>query len=104
MLQDLANVAECTARLVSLGQFRAGLHEYLNSKMHAVAPNLAGTCLSCLLIGLLPVLYSSGCISLAFMYSRIHVLNLVTFACSVDRGGRGRSPHQPRRVPHVSVL
>jgi nucleolar protein 56 len=38
---DLANVDHFTGRLVALAQYRQQLHEYLTSKMHAVAPNLA---------------------------------------------------------------
>jgi nucleolar protein 56 len=37
---DLANVEHFTTRLVSLSQYRQQLHEYLNSKMQSVAPNL----------------------------------------------------------------
>jgi nucleolar protein 56 len=38
---DLANVDHFTGRLVALAKYRHQLHAYLQSKMHAVAPNLA---------------------------------------------------------------
>lgn len=38
---DLINIELFAARVVSLAEYRANLHSYLTSKMHAVAPNLA---------------------------------------------------------------
>ena len=38
---DLINIERFAGRVVSLAEYRASLHRYLISKMHAVAPNLA---------------------------------------------------------------
>jgi nucleolar protein 56 len=38
---DLINIELFASRVVSLAEYRANLHNYLVSKMHAVAPNLA---------------------------------------------------------------
>lgn len=38
---DLVNIEIFASRVVSLAEYRANLHNYLISKMHAVAPNLA---------------------------------------------------------------
>lgn len=38
---DLINIEVFASRVVGLAEFRANLHNYLISKMHAVAPNLA---------------------------------------------------------------
>lgn len=38
---DLLNIDSFATRVVSLTEYRKGLHEYLQNKMHAVAPNLS---------------------------------------------------------------
>eukprot|EP00172_Hildenbrandia_rubra_P002922 Plantae.Rhodophyta-Hildenbrandia_rubra.ctg4165.p1 GENE.Plantae.Rhodophyta-Hildenbrandia_rubra.ctg4165~~Plantae.Rhodophyta-Hildenbrandia_rubra.ctg4165.p1 ORF type:complete len:503 (-),score=107.39 Plantae.Rhodophyta-Hildenbrandia_rubra.ctg4165:81-1589(-) len=38
---DLINIESFASRVVSLAEYRASLHAYLQSKMHVVAPNLA---------------------------------------------------------------
>ncbi len=38
---DLLSIEAFAKRVVSLSEYRKGLHEYLVSKMHAVAPNLS---------------------------------------------------------------
>lgn len=38
---DLINIERFTDRVVGLSDYRRGLHEYLQSKMHLVAPNLS---------------------------------------------------------------
>ena len=38
---DLINIERFTDRVVGLSDYRRQLHEYLQSKMHLVAPNLS---------------------------------------------------------------
>ena len=38
---DLVNIEHFAERVISLAEYRKRLHEYLNNKMHHVAPNLS---------------------------------------------------------------
>lgn len=38
---DLINIEMFASRVIALAQYRKSLHEYLQSKMNQVAPNLA---------------------------------------------------------------
>eukprot|EP01137_Pigoraptor_chileana_P005743 Opistho-2@49202 len=38
---DMINIESFASRVISLAEYRKSLHEYLNSKMHTIAPNLS---------------------------------------------------------------
>ena len=38
---DLINIERFASRVIALAEYRKGLHEYLQSKMHQVAPSLS---------------------------------------------------------------
>ena len=38
---DLINISRFTDRVIALSDYRASLHQYLQSKMHTIAPNLS---------------------------------------------------------------